>query len=61
MVVCMCRPWLCVCGLFVAYGVAIFVYVCGVLSEVECFFSCVVVVRLSVHVHFSLGLSPRDS
>ena len=37
------------------------VYEC---HKVECPFTSpvvVVVVRLSVHVHFSLGLSPRDS
>ena len=33
------------------------VYEC---HKVECAFTSPVVVRLSVHVHFNLGLSPRD-
>ena len=37
---------------------------CFVQAKTLCryvFLGCTVVVRLSVHVHFSLGLSPRDS
>ena len=45
--------------LCVVYGVGVCVNVCDVVCVVIC--CVVVVVRLSVHVHFNLGLSPQDS